>query len=102
MRNARATETGTRARTGNQQDQSPISNPVRNAKSVPATRIIPPLCWHGGDPAGFLMDRVALHLRKQVPERFGAMTLDDITLIFDELRDEIRRVCATGLRDEED
>jgi hypothetical protein len=73
-------------------NQPAIINPA--SRLPQADRRIPPLTWHSGDLADLLMDRFALHLRREVPERFGSMSLDDIDLLFGELRDEVRRLCS--------
>jgi hypothetical protein len=65
------------------------------APSNAQAKTIPPLCWHAGGVADLLMDRIALHLRREAPEQFGAMTLDEIGLTFDALRSEIRRLLLT-------
>jgi hypothetical protein len=59
------------------------------------TRPIPPLTW-SGDLSDTVMDRICLHLRAKVPAVFGGMTLDEISLMFAGLRDEIRRLCERG------
>ena len=52
---------------------------------------ISPLTW-SGNLADTLMDRIAMHVRKHAPARFGCMTLDQSDLIFSESRGEVRRL----------
>ena len=73
-----------------------IDRPAQTAQAIP------PLTRPSGTIADVLMDRVCLHLRKQVPENFGGMTIEQISLVFNELRSEIRRLCSDELHGEED
>jgi hypothetical protein len=73
---------------------SSINQPVTNNLSSPFPqadhRRIPPLTWHAGTLTDVIMDRIALHLRRRFPEQFEDMTLHDISVEFDRLRNEIR------------
>jgi hypothetical protein len=57
------------------------------------TAHLPPLVLNtSGSTADQIIDRLALHLRAKVPDVFGGMTLDEINLMFGDLRDEIVRM----------
>jgi hypothetical protein len=64
---------------------------------------VPPLTFNcGGSTADLILDRLALHLRARLPDAFGDKTLDEISLIFSDLRDEIERVLEACTYDEEE
>ena len=65
---------------------------------------IPPLSFNtSGSTADQIVDRLALHLRSKVPNVFTAMTTDEISSMFGDLRDEIARlVHAHSSHEQED
>jgi len=72
-----------------------IDRPAQQAQADYCNHI-PPLTW-SGDLADTLMDRIAMHVRRHAPEQFGCMTLDQIDLIFSELRGEVRRLVSSHI-----
>jgi len=57
-----------------------------------ASRIPPLVLNASGSIADQIVDRLTLHLRAQFPETLGGKTLDEIALLFSNLRDEIVRL----------